>query len=112
MLKPEQAMQIAVKQYCDLHKIMMIHIPNEGKRSLGYGSLLKRMGLLAGVSDCYFPNPTSYRSAWIELKNYPNKPTPLQLQFMRKMREFGHFAEWTNDLDSAFAMITQLHAPA
>jgi len=46
-----------------------IHIPNEGKRSPMYGSLLRFMGLKRGVSDFFYAYPCgAYSGLWIELK--------------------------------------------
>ena len=38
----EDAEQEAVVEYCDLLHIPIVHIPNEGKRSLSYAAILKK----------------------------------------------------------------------
>lgn len=51
----EEDEQIAVVKWCDMLKIPVIHIPNEGKRSAQMGAKLKRMGLRLGVPDLLIP---------------------------------------------------------
>ena len=48
-IMPEQLIQIAVCDFARINKIPFIHIANERKTSAQQGSLLKRMGVLAGV---------------------------------------------------------------
>ena len=111
-LGAEAKLQIAVADYCMWRSIPMLHIANERKCSIGYGMQLKRMGVRAGVSDCFFLRPTHYPCAWLELKIGNNKPTALQMEFIQEMRSYGHFADWVNSFDKAVAIIDNLHVGA
>jgi len=57
IIPTEQQEQIAFVDWCHIHKIPVIHIPNQGKRSVVGGALLKRAGLMKGVSDLFLPVP-------------------------------------------------------
>lgn len=77
-----------VKQKTDLP---FIHIANERVTSAPSGSLLKKMGVRAGVSDCFIPRANStHHGLWIELKIPPNKPTDLQKKFLEDMKKEGY----------------------
>lgn len=68
----------------------LIHIPNEGKRSLISGYNMKLMGLKSGVSDLFFAYPIHpYSGLWIELKTLKGKVSKLQYDFLYKMKEIG-----------------------
>ena len=71
---------------------LMYHIPNEGKRSRITGARLKQAGLRSGVPDICLPTAHGdYIGLFIELKIKPNKPTGNQKQWLRALREAGHF---------------------
>ena len=71
---------------------LMYHIPNEGKRSAAMGARLKAEGLKAGVPDVCLPTAHGgYIGLYIEMKVKPNKPTEHQKQWLRDLREAGHF---------------------
>lgn len=75
---------------------ILIHIPNEGKRSLSTGSHYKLIGLRSGVSDYYLPLPSrkGHHGLWIELKRVSgSKTTDSQLKWIDKMRNLGYAAE-------------------
>lgn len=67
---------------------IIIHIPNEGKRTPWEGKLLQRMGLRRGVSDFFIPLPRRCsHGLWIELKPMAGrKPSIEQLLWIDKMR--------------------------
>ena len=49
--------------------LLMFHIPNEGKRSLQRGAMMRRMGLKAGVPDICLPVPRGkWHGMFIEMK--------------------------------------------
>ena len=80
----------AQTQYEELK--LMYHIPNEGKRSAAMGARLKAEGLKAGVPDVCLPTAHGgYIGLYIEMKVKPNKPTEHQKQWLRDLREAGHF---------------------
>ena len=63
----------------------LIHIPNEGKRSLISGYNMKLMGLKSGVSDLFFAYPIHpYSGLWIELKTLKGKISELQYDFLQE----------------------------
>jgi len=77
-----------VKQCTDLP---IIHIANQRQTSPQHGSLLKRMGVLPGTSDLFFPRMSKGKSGlWIELKVGSNKPTELQIKFIENMKKEGY----------------------
>lgn len=90
----EDAEQEAVIQYCTLKKIVVVHIPNESKRSLAYGAKMKRMGLSKGFPDLLFPTPhNSFHWLYIELKRDKTcKPTPEQVEWINYLNEQGYRA--------------------
>lgn len=71
---------------------LMYHIPNEGKRSAVTGARMKAAGLRPGVPDICLPTAHGdYIGLYIEMKVRPNKPTENQKQWLRALREAGHF---------------------
>lgn len=61
--------QIALIEWCDLMRIKIMHIPNEGKRTLYVGRELARMGLRRGVPDLFVPAARQgFHGLFIELK--------------------------------------------
>ena len=80
----------AQTQYEELR--LMYHVPNEGKRSAVAGARLKQAGLKPGVPDVCLPTAHGgYIGLYIEMKVKPNKPTDNQKQWLRALREAGHF---------------------
>ena len=80
----------AQTQYEELK--LMYHVPNEGKRSAVTGARLKQAGLKPGVPDVCLPTAHGgYIGLYIEMKVKPNKPTDNQKQWLRALREAGHF---------------------
>ena len=113
-LKPETIDQIKVFDWIRLHKQLRFcsfHIPNEGKRSVSMGALLKRMGMRAGVSDIFIAYPKNGKSGlFIELKaktssGIYNKATATQLQFIDDMLAMGYDAVVCNGADCAIDKI-------
>ena len=80
----------AQTQYEELK--LMYHVPNEGKRSAVTGARMKQAGLKSGVPDVCLPTAHGgYIGLYIEMKVKPNKPTENQKQWLRALREAGHF---------------------
>ncbi len=74
-LSNELQEQVAVVEYCDLHGIVIVHIPNEGKRSVVTGAQLKRAGMRPGFPDLFLPySRGKYHGLFIEMK-YGNGKT-------------------------------------
>lgn len=65
----EDGEQAAVIEYCELNHIVVVHIPNEGKRSKAYGARMQRLGMKKGFPDLFFPTPCNgYHGLLIEMK--------------------------------------------
>ena len=83
--------QIIVVQYCALLKIPIIHIPNEGKRTVANGAKLKRMGMSKGFPDLLITRARGrYHGFAIEMKHGNNKPTPNQIDWLRTLKAEGY----------------------
>lgn len=71
----------------------IFHIANERRTTPQQGALLKRMGVLAGVSDLCVMKPSGmFHGLFIELKAEKGKATPKQLEFLETMRSNGYDA--------------------
>lgn len=109
-LKPETCLQIAVKDFCVVHKIPMYHSPLEGKRSTYNGHILNRMGMTKGFSDCFFPRGNrAFKGMFIELKIKPNKLTVEQSIFLEDMLAEGYDACVCYNIDEAMSVIKKFY---
>lgn len=69
------------------------HFANERKCSYQQGALLKRMGVKRGVADFFLAYPNKGTAGlWIELKVGKNKPTPEQVDFLKRKASRGYAA--------------------
>lgn len=68
---PEDSLQMAVVSTLECAGLWPVHVPNQGKRSWGYGAELKRMGLWTGFPDLLVFGPGCGLIAAIELKAPP-----------------------------------------
>lgn len=60
---------MAYARWADTVGLPLIHIPNEGKRSLSYGRRLKLMGMRKGVPDFFLPiMRKNYGGLFLEMK--------------------------------------------
>ena len=86
---------------------VLVHIPNEGKRSPVAGHILRRMGLKSGVSDFLLAMPSSrYHALWIELKRKEGgREMPAQVEWIDKMRSLGYAAFFCYGCDSAIETV-------
>lgn len=77
-------------------KGLVIHHPNEGKRSPWIGKLLKLMGLQPGLPDYQLLIANShYAGLWIEMKRRDkrlHKRKPEQDAWIAKLLKIGHYA--------------------
>ena len=84
----------------------LLSIPNGGKRNPREAARLKAEGAKPGVSDLLLPlRRQGAGSLWIELKAPGNKPTPLQREWLERMRLAGYRAEWADSWTKAAAII-------
>lgn len=80
----------------------LIHIPNEGKRSLREGARQKALGLTRGVSDLFFAKPMNgYPGLWIEMKSGKGRLTLEQDAFIGLMAASGYRAEVAKSFEEA-----------
>lgn len=94
-MRPEDFEQIYLIDWAfcqkDVHPYLL-HVRNEGKRTLWEGAKAKRMGLKKGVSDLFFAKPVPpYHGFWIELKSKKGRPTREQLNFLELMESVGYY---------------------
>jgi hypothetical protein len=90
--------------------LKFFHFANERQCSAQYGSLLKRMGVTAGVSDIFLPKGNdTFKGLWIELKVGKNKATPAQLDFINDMIAEGYSACVAYGAEEAILMIRQFY---
>jgi hypothetical protein len=97
----EMAQCIALMQWVNLQLVVMpdlqllVHIPNEGKRTKFYGMMLKRMGLKSGVWDYILPVPrvidsNPYPGLWLEMKSPGEELSKEQDWWGRMMSDQGY----------------------
>ena len=74
--------------------LLMIHIPNEGKRSQAAGARLKSVGLRKGVPDLFLPVPKGkFHGLWIEMKRLKgSKTSKEQKEWIDALNGQGYFA--------------------
>jgi hypothetical protein len=74
-----------------LPECALIHIPNEGKRSVQNALRLKRQGLRKGCSDILLcAHNSKFHGLWIELKRWGGRATQEQLDFIEAMKDCGY----------------------
>lgn len=96
----EEAVTVAVVEYCTLRGVPVAHVPNEGKRSPQMGARLKKMGMQKGFPDLVIPLPRgNYHGLYIELKVGYNKTTADQKRWLTKLNANGYAATacWGTD---------------
>lgn len=89
----EKSIHKAIMQWVSVHpklkeyKPFMLHIPNEGKRTLRHGRLMKSLGMRKGAVDLFIAVPRhGFGGAWIELKSANGVLRPEQKQFLDDMK--------------------------
>lgn len=108
LLSNEDAEQEAVVEYCDIKGIPIVHIPNEGKRSLSYAAKLKRMGLRKGFPDLFVPIAKGENHGlFVEMKYGDGKPTKDQQRWMGLLTREGYLCRVCYGFDSAIKVINE-----
>lgn len=107
MQRTESGEQEAVVQFCELMRIPVVHIPNEGKRSAAYAAQMKRMGLAKGFPDLFIPVARSgFHGLFIELKrDRGSKPTAEQKSWIEYLNRAGYRAAVCHGADAAIEEI-------
>lgn len=104
--QPEADLQRAICQHLDARGapgLVWWHCPNGGARSKAEASIMAGLGVKRGVSDLHFFRRGVF--GVLELKALGQKPTDDQNLFMQSIRDTGGWAEWTNNLDTAIAIL-------
>lgn len=93
-LTTESGEQRTIIEFCDWHKIPCIHIPNESKRSLAYGAMMKHIGLRKGFPDLFIPiAKNEFHGLFIELKRDRNsKVSDEQKSWIKYLNKAGYRA--------------------
>lgn len=101
-----QTVMAWVRLYPELAKIIM-HFPNEGKRSKAYGAHLKSLGMRPGVYDLFIATAKhGYIGAWIELKSANGIVSNAQKSFAYDMRQQNYFTAICWSVDEAISTIS------
>jgi len=91
---PEEAEQLALVQWLELHKIKYTHVPNEGKHKVQYRVKQKRLGVQAGLPDILIfdrpPLSPENVGVAIELKRQKGgRVTPEQIAWLEDLKARG-----------------------
>lgn len=88
----EAPFQLAVARLLDLSGLVWQHTPNEGKRGMVAGAILKRQGMKAGFPDVAIYEPVfgegevlKWTGVALELKARGNRPTEHQQEWRRRL---------------------------
>lgn len=110
--RTEAQEQAAVVDYCTLWGIEIVHVPNEGKRTLANGRQLARMGLRRGFPDLFIPTARKgYHGMFIELKRDIHcKATEHQQRWINYLNRQGYYAVICHGADAAIAEIDKYFA--
>lgn len=115
LLSNETDEQITVVQWCDLKRIPVVHIPNEGKRSPQTAALLKSMGLRKGFPDLLVLRARGgYHGLAVEMKYGKNKTSADQEEWLSILRAEGYACRVCFSADEAIGAIesyNRLKAP-
>ena len=103
----ESIEQIKVVDWVLAHSdLKMFAIINQGKRGWFDASLLKRMGMRAGVSDLFIMRPTKqYAGCFLEMKTGKGKVSPEQQAFIKDAMDEGYFAIAVWNAETAIEVI-------
>lgn len=106
----EATIQKTVVAWCKSHPKLarvIMHFPNEGKRTWYYGKLLQTMGMRAGVSDLFVAMARhEFIGAWIELKSAKGIVSSAQKEFLEDMRQQGYFTAVCRSIDECINTLT------
>lgn len=105
--RTEAQEQAAVVDFCTLWGIEIVHVPNEGKRTLANGRQLARMGLRKGFPDLFIPIARKgYHGMFIELKRDIHcKATEYQQKWIEYLNRQGYNAVICYGADDAIQQI-------
>lgn len=106
----EETIHKTVIEWVMFHPLLnklVLHFPNEGRRTASFGKLLKDMGMRAGVSDLFIAMPKhGFGGAWIELKSIDGVVSTFQKEFLRDMSQQNYFTAICWSIDEAINTIS------
>jgi len=110
-LLEETIMQIKVYEFVKQNTdLPFYHFPLEGKRNPMYAKILKRQGMIPGVSDIFLPRGNAFhKGVWIELKTLAGKISPAQTVFMNQMIDEGYLARVCYSAEEAIQLIKDFY---
>lgn len=110
----EEEEQTALCRLCEDSGIMMVHIPNEARRTARVGAALKRQGMRPGFPDNFFPYARLGRHGlFIELKRArksASRVSPEQTEWIGRLRAAGYRAEICYGANEAMAVVREYMA--
>lgn len=110
-LGAEDVLQINVHEFAKHHRLPFIHVGNERVCTPVYGAMMKRKGVRAGVSDCFFPRGNGkFSGMWIELKSAKGKLSEHQIKFMADMIDEGYQCHTAYSFEEAEFMIRTFYS--
>lgn len=96
--------EIAQKRHPEL--ALLLHIPNEGKRSFAQTQALKNIGLRKGVPDLFLPVARgAYHGLWVEMKARGGRLSKEQGGWIESLRVQGYVAEVCYGAEDAVSVI-------
>lgn len=109
MKRPEQALHIAAVAFMRAAlppQIVVLHVPNGGKRTMREAALFKAMGVTAGAPDLLVILPNG-QAAWIELKAPGGSLSEAQTIFRDRVLALGCGYETARSLDEVERILTR-----
>lgn len=93
-------------QYHPILRDYLIHIANEGKRSLYFGKQLKSIGLRKGIPDYVLAYPSgSYHSLWFDVKRKGTFGHRVdQDRWIERLKLAGNYAAYAYGADEAYQL--------
>ena len=107
-METEKAIHIAVMDYVRLKQLdnITFHVPNGGRQTPQRGAMLKRMGVLAGVSDLIMARQSrGFGALFLELKAKKGRLSDAQKAFLNNMIFEGYCVKVAHSLDEAIEAI-------
>lgn len=105
-LRSEDSDQEAVIEYCEIRGIPIVHIPNEGKRTVSYGAKLRRMGMKKGFPDLFIPKAAKGKHGlFIEMKAPRGRVTAEQDEWLSLLSREGYGAVVCYGFNKAISVI-------
>lgn len=98
--RPERGVQIAIRNRLALYGIVCVHVPNEGKRSIVGGRLIKQEGVLPGFPDLILIAPSG-RVGFMEVKAPGGRLTARQRECHAMLERLGHNVVTVDNQDAA-----------